>query len=125
MQQLLLIIGIALVIYFLYNNYEVDQGTAETPVNREPVSYIIPGKYTLKTTSHKGMATIQRRALPGSFTVDVDGTVYSASTANVEVTSVKAMKVNGRLLEATSKEKTQYKSVPPHISGYAFSYTRQ
>ena len=125
MQQLLLIAGIVLVIYYLYNNYEVEQGTAETPVNREPVSYIIPGKYVLTTTSHKGMATIQRRALPGSFTIEADGTVYSASTANVEFLSKTDMKVNGRLLKAINLEKSQYNSVSPHISGYAFSYTRE
>ena len=125
MQQLLLIAGIVLVIYYLYNNYEVEQGTAETPVNREPVSYIIPGKYTLNTTSHKGMATLQRRALPGSFTIEADGTVYSARTANVEFPSKTEMKVNGKILRATAPEKTQYNSTPPHFSGYGFSYTRQ
>ena len=125
MQQLLLIAVIVLIIYFLYNNYEVEQAPAETPVNREPVSYIVPGKYTLKTTSHKGMATLQRRALPGSFTIEADGTVYSASAANVEFLSKTDMKVNGKLLKAVNPEKSQYNSVSPHISGYAFSYTRE
>jgi hypothetical protein len=125
MQQLLLIAAIVLVLYLLYHNYEVEQPPAETPVNREPVSYIVPGKYTLNTTSHSGMATIQRRALPASFTIEADGTVKSASTANVEFLSKTDMRVNGKILKAINPSKSQYNSVPPHISGYAFSYTRQ
>ena len=125
--QIVIIFAIIFLIYAIYaqTNMPVEQAVAETPLDISTTSLIVPGKYTLIPTSNKDMATIQKRSLPSQFTVDTDGTVYSAKTANVEFPSKGTMKVNGKMLDASSLEKTEYNSQKPHVSGYPFKYTRE
>lgn len=127
MTQIVIILAIAFLIYAIYAqmNMPVEQAVAETPMDTSTTSLIVPGKYTLIPTSNKDMATIQKRGLPSQFTVDSDGTVYSAKTANVEFPSKGTMKVNGKMLSASSPQKNVYNSQPPHVSGYPFKYTRE